>query len=171
MSDTDAGCQSLARQNPTGDWVRQQKTPSRGAAVGAGCDGARTPNQSCSRRPASRKPHRSRIGYQVDHMTAQAAVPCRDTRCGVTGPHLPRKIHGKALSTLPRGMGGEWTGAAQSMRSHGPQFHAIARQHAHRSGMRCLILRKSACGAGMKAITASDTGRCPGRSSLAGRPR
>ena len=69
-------------------------------------------------------------GYQVDHMTAQAAVAGGDTRCGVAGPHLPRKIHGKALLTLARGMGGEWTGAAQSMRSRGPQFHAIARQHA-----------------------------------------
>jgi len=62
-------------------------------------------------------------------MTAQAATPCRDTRCGVAGPHLPRKIHGKALATLARGMGGEWTWAVQSMRSAGPQFHAIASEY------------------------------------------
>ena len=67
--------------------------------------------------------------HQVDHMTAHAAVPRRDTRGGMAGPHLQRKVHGKALSTLPRSMGGEWTGAAQSMRSHAPQFYAIARQH------------------------------------------
>jgi hypothetical protein len=62
-------------------------------------------------------------------MAAQAAVAGGDTRCGVAGPHLPRKIHGKALSTLARGMGGEWTWAVQSMRSAGPQFHAIASEH------------------------------------------
>src|SRR5450432_4868751 len=69
-------------------------------------------------------------GYQVDHVAANAAVAGGDTRCGVAGPHLPRKIHGKALVTLARGMGGERTWAAQSVRSHRPQFHAIARQHA-----------------------------------------
>src|ERR1700693_111607 len=68
-------------------------------------------------------------GYQVDHMTANAAGPCRDTRGRVARPHLPRKIHGKALSTLARGMGGKWTWAAQSVRSPGPQFHAIASEH------------------------------------------
>ena len=62
-------------------------------------------------------------------MTADAAAPCRDTRGGMAGPHLERKVHGKTLSTLPRGMGGEWAAAVQSMRSHAPQFHAIARQH------------------------------------------
>ncbi len=62
-------------------------------------------------------------------MTAHAAAPRRDTRCGMAGPHLERKVHRKALSTLPRGMGGEWTAAAQSMRSNAPQSHAIARQH------------------------------------------
>ena len=68
--------------------------------------------------------------HQVDPMAAEAAVPCCDTRCGVAAPHLPGQIHGKALSTVARGMGREWTGATQSMWSDGPQFHAIARQHA-----------------------------------------
>src|SRR5713226_1315955 len=68
--------------------------------------------------------------YQVDHMTANAAVAGGDTRGGVAGPHLPRQIHGKALVTLARSMGGEWTGAAPSVRPHRPQLHAIARQHA-----------------------------------------
>ena len=35
----------------------------------------------------------------------------------------------KLSPTLPRGMGGEWTAAVQSMRPYAPQFHAIARQH------------------------------------------
>src|SRR6516225_2270366 len=67
--------------------------------------------------------------HQVDHMTAHAAVPCRDARCGMARPHLEGKVHGKALATFPRGVGREWTGAAQSMRSNRPQSHTIACQH------------------------------------------
>src|SRR6202162_1939462 len=44
-------------------------------------------------------------------------------------PHLERKVYGKTLSTLPRGMGREWAGAAQSMRSNRPQLQAITCQH------------------------------------------
>src|SRR5947207_11581054 len=67
--------------------------------------------------------------HQIDHMTADPALPRRDARGGVAGPDTPRKIHGKTLATLPRGMGGKWTGAVQSMRSSGPKFHAIMGQH------------------------------------------
>src|SRR5207244_6960501 len=67
--------------------------------------------------------------HQVDHMTADPAVPRRDARGGVAGPDTARKIHRKTLATLPRGIGGKGTGAVQSMRSSGPQFHAITGQH------------------------------------------
>lgn len=67
--------------------------------------------------------------HQVDRMTADPAIPRRDARGGVAGPDTPRKIHRKTLATLPRGMGGKGTGAVQSMRSSGPQFHAITGQH------------------------------------------
>src|SRR5258708_30993124 len=62
-------------------------------------------------------------------MPAQAAVTGGDTRGGVAGPQLARKIHGKALLTLARGMGGEGTRTAQRMRSAGPEFHTIASEH------------------------------------------
>src|SRR5260370_30972885 len=62
-------------------------------------------------------------------MAAQAAVTGGDTRGGVAGPQVARKIHGKALLTLAGGMGGEGTRTAQRMRSAGPEFHAIASEH------------------------------------------
>ena len=67
--------------------------------------------------------------HQVDGMAADPALPRRHARGGVAGPNTPRKVHGKTLATLPRGMRGKGTGAVQSMRSRGAEFHAITGQH------------------------------------------